>query len=65
MIREMIHTANIGDYVVYKNVALTESNGYIKSISMGGIEVNSNYGNTFVKWENVINIDKTKKVVWI
>ena len=57
--------ANIGDYVTYKTEGNGNLDGYVKLINMRGINVSTDYGDRFVKWKNIITLDKNKKAVWV
>jgi len=57
-------TTNIGDLVVYKNESNPELTGYVKLVNIKGVNVSTPYGDKFVKWANVISVDKNNRAVW-
>lgn len=57
-------TTNLGDYVKYKNENSGVEEGYVKLVNMKGINVSTPYGDRFVKWVNVLEIDKSKSKTW-
>jgi hypothetical protein len=55
--KDFMEKVNLGDKVIYRTNKLAIRDGIVKLISQRGINVQTEVGDRFVKWCNVISIE--------